>query len=196
MRDNLEELKNKWQSLKVNNDRLEAANRRLSSELMNHRVTSLQDRLKKRIGRFRWVGAVLPLFAPFLYFMHGFPVWLTVAYAAFGLMMFVLNTLLYSYIDECQLASMAVIDAVRRATMIKIYQRRIRVVGLLIGIPLLIAIFIMLLGGDDTYVIVGACVGAAFGGAIGLAKAVENATLARRILSSLRDDGAESDVTD
>ncbi len=188
MDENLERLKQKWQKLAVDDEQLREANRRLSEKLQQERVTGLQDRLARRVGRDRWMGLFLPFIAPGLNHLINLPVALCIAYAAFGLIMFVLNSLLYNYIKEERLTTMPVVNALERATRIRYNQQRVRAVGFLIGIPLILAMMFYIMEGEDgLYMLYGAIVGLVVGLGIGIPKMLTNHNIARNIIKSLRD---------
>lgn len=187
MDENLERLKQQWQKLAVDDAQLRETNRRLSEKLQRERVTSLQDRLARRVGRDRWVGLLLPLIAPGLHMLINLPVALCVAYAAFGIVMFVLNNLLYVYIKEDRLTTMPVVNALERATRIRYNQQRLRIAGFFMGIPLILALMLYILEGQQIYTLYGAVVGLVIGLGIGIPKMLTNHSIARNIIKSLRD---------
>lgn len=190
MDENLERLKQQWQKLAVDDAQLRETNRRLSEKLQRERVTSLQDRLARRVGRDRWVGLLLPLIAPGLHMLINLPVALCVAYAAFGIVMFVLNNLLYVYIKEDRLTTMPVVNALERATRIRYNQQRLRIAGFFMGIPLILALMLYILEGQQIYTLYGAVVGLVIGLGIGIPKMLTNHSIARNIIKSLRDPQA------
>ncbi|MDE6289019.1 MAG: hypothetical protein K2M00_09580 [Muribaculaceae bacterium] len=187
MDENLERLKQQWQKLAVDDAQLRETNKRLSEQLQRERVKSLQDRLARRVGRDRWLGLLLPLMAPGLNKLINLPVALCVAYAAFGLIMFVLNNMLYIYIKEERLTTMPVVDAIERATRIRYNQQRLRIAGMLMGIPLVLALMFYTLEGQGIYTLYGAIVGLVIGLGVGIPKMLTNHSLARNIIKSLRD---------
>lgn len=193
MTDNLEDIKSKWQSIKVDNESLRRANERLSDELRRRPVESLQDRLAGRIFRNCILAIVLPLLAPVLYFTLKMPMWLTIFYAAFGLMMCGLQTFLYEYIKREQLTLMAVVDAIERAVHFKLYQLRIRLVGMIVGMTLVTGIFVYLVDADDLVALYGAIVGLVVGLAVGCYKFYTDLAISKKIIKSLEEIEKESE---
>lgn len=193
MTDNLDDIKSKWQSIKIDNDSLRLANERLSDELRRRPVESLQDRLAGRILRNCILAIVLPLLAPVLYFTLKMPMWLTIFYGAFGLMMCGLQTFLYEYIKREQLTLMAVVDAIERAVHFKIYQLRIRLVGMIVGMTLVTGIFVYLVDADDLAALYGAIVGLVVGLAVGCYKFYTDLAISKNIIKSLEEIEKESE---
>lgn len=193
MTDNLDDIKSKWQSIKIDNDSLRLANKRLSDELRRRPVESLQDRLARRIFRNCILAMVLPLLSPILYISLNMPMWLTIFYAAFGVMMCGLQSLLYRYIKQEQLTLMAVVEAIERAVHFKIYQLRIRLVGMIVGMTLVTGIFVYLVDADDLAALYGAIVGLVVGLALGCYKFYTDLAISKKIIKSLEEIEKESE---
>lgn len=101
--------------------------------------------------------------------------------------MFVLNNLLYNYIKEERLTTMPVVNALERAARIRYNQQRVRAVGLLLGIPLVLALMLYIMEGQGIYTLYGAIVGLVIGLGIGIPKMLTNHGITRKIIKSLRD---------
>ena len=136
---------------------------------------------------------VLPLLSPILYISLNMPMWLTIFYAAFGLMMCGLQTFLYEYIKREQLTLMAVVDAIERAVHFKIYQLRIRFVGMIVGMTLVTGIFVNLVDADDLAALYGAIVGLMVGLSVGCYKFYTDLAISKKIIKSLEEIEKESE---
>lgn len=193
MNDNLDEIKNRWKQLAVDDDRLRRANEELSQRMLRNGVTSNQERLARRARINSYIGLLLPLLAPMLYFELELPPWFCILYALYGIILFGLITAYHLYISRKPLVSLPVVEAVRRALAIKLRQKWLHIVSLSMGIPLLTAFF-FILDGDDEAAIWGAIIGLVVGLAIGISKMLTDFSIARRIIKSLQD--SESDEAD
>lgn len=118
--------------------------------------------------------------------------WLTIFYAAFGVMMCGLQSLLYRYIKQEQLTLMAVVEAIERAVNFKIFQLRIRLVGMIVGMTLVAAIFVYLIDSDDLAALYGAISGLVVGLSIGYYKFYTDLSISKKIIKSLQEIQQES----
>ena len=184
--DDLDTLKKQWQQLAARTQNLEEANLRLARQLARTKTTSLQERLANRITRMGWFGLILPVLAPLLYFELDLPWWLAIFYGLFGLVMSILSFVLGEYIRAERLTELPVAEAIARATKIKLRQRQVRIVGIILGAVLIFLMAFMLPDSPERVpIIVGGSVGLAIGLAIGVHRSLVNARLAREIIRSV-----------
>lgn len=185
--DNIDELKNRWKSIEIDNEKLRKENRRLSEELQRHKVTPLQNRLARRTNLFRFIGLLLPVMAPMLYYVLLQPLWVCISYALFGLFSFALTTYLHNFITAENLSFMPVVQASERAVAIRLKMIQVRCLNLLLGIPLIVVLMSYFIGDEDETIFISALIGLVLGIAIGVSKMMTDAALARKIIKSLKD---------
>lgn len=185
MIDNIEDLKQQWRKMNVPSDGLDRVNRRIGNRLSSGRVTSLQDRLARRIRRVRWLGLFVVLYSPVIYYT--LPVSLTacIIYALFGALMTVLHQLLADYISERPLVELPVAEAIRRAVKIKVYQQQMRAVGICFGAVVIVSLTMCIVHTGQDDMLLGAVIGIILGLCIGIPRCLRNARLARRLVESL-----------
>lgn len=184
----IDDFKESWKALIIDNERLREANKDLSEKLRGQRVDSLQQQLARRVGRYRWISLFLPALAPSVYYVLELPLWFCIAYAFFGILMLVVNYMLFSYINKFQLASMAVCDAQTRAAKIHLAMLRSRLVGILVGMPLIIMMLIYFFNDNDMGIIISAIIGAVAGIIIGAGKMIKDISITRKMQAELREN--------
>ncbi len=122
-----------------------------------------------------------------LYAVLELNIWICVIYAVFGLVMSILNRLLADYTSEMPLAEMPVAEALRRAVMIRLRQRQIRIGGIIGGAAVLAALAVSLIGAYGSDMLLAMVVGLAAGLAVGIPRAVRMSRMARRLVESLHE---------
>ncbi len=187
MTDNLDQLKEQWRRLSVGGQRLDDANRRITDELTRRRVSTTQQRLAKRLRKYVILGLVLPVLAPTLYYVLECPLWFAILYGLFGILMMVANAFLVNYIREADLISMPVADAVRRAVNIRLWQTRIRIMGIACGAALLASLFFFIADRNEPGLIFAGIIGLAVGLSVSIPRCLKNMRLARRLEESLSE---------
>ena len=186
--DNLDLLKEQWKHIADHTSNLEDANRRIAANLSTNKVTSIQDRLARRVSCHGYMGLILPALSPLVYYVLHLPWWIALFYALFGIAMSIASVMLAEYIRADNLTELPVAQAIRRACKIKVRQQKIRLSGIIAGCVLLVAMAITLPGGPERESIVfGGAVGLSIGLAIGLRIYVINTRLTRRLIKSLNE---------
>lgn len=162
-----DKLRRAWQESRIPID--PADTRRVADEVARGKARSAQQKLLLYY-RYSLIDALLvPCLAPMLVFVVNLPVWMAVLYGAFGILMGVINYLLYRYIAKSDFTSLPVLLAVERALRIKQWQTRIRALGITLAVSLLTTMAVELFD-HDHYVMVGFVVGLVAGIAVGLKK--------------------------
>ncbi len=182
----LEELKNKWQSLSIKVEHLEATNRRLAKELCSRRASGVQHRLARS---YRWMsmwGLLCVLFAPALYCVIHLPLWLAVIYGLFGLVMAGAYMYFSSYINRCNYISLPMVEAVEHALRIRQLQRQLLLFGICCGLVVIVPFMTLVYQMDSHAAFYGACIGGIVGGIIGIVKEVRFFRMSRQLLAELR----------
>lgn len=187
MEENIEKLKDIWNSAKIDNDLLQQTNRELCEKLATAKAGSLQDTLARRIRNISLLGLLLPLLAPQLYYIMSFSLWVSIIYSVYGIVCFILGYMLYEYINACSLATMPVIQAVTRATKIRIYYIRIRMLCLLLGLPIIVMLMVLFYDMGEISIFIGAVVGLVVGLILGISRLLKDLSYTRRILAALSE---------
>ncbi|MCM1036234.1 MAG: hypothetical protein NC406_02765 [Bacteroides sp.] len=185
--DDLDAIRRAWQGMRVDNDSLDSAASRAADSIARGGTAPLQYRLARRQRRTALAGLLMIPLAYMLYEVLELNIWICVAYAVFGLVMSILNRLLADYTSEMPLAEMPVAEALRRAVMIRLRQRQIRIGGIIGGAAVLAALAVSLLGSYGSDMLMAMIIGLAAGLAVGIPRAVRMSRMARRLVESLHE---------
>ena len=185
--DGLDAIRRAWQGMRVDQDSLDSAASRAADSIARGNTAPLQSRLARRQRRTAIAGLLMIPLAYMLYAVLELNIWICVIYAVFGLVMSILNRLLADYTSEIPLAEMPVAEALRRAVMIRLRQRQIRIGGIIGGAAVLAALAVSLIGAYGSDMLLAMVVGLAAGLAVGIPRAVRMSRMARRLVESLHE---------
>lgn len=185
--DPLDRLRAQWQQMQPDSGRLSDTNRRLSGLLAATQPSSTQARLCRRLKRFAYIGLAFPLLGWMLFAELEMPLWLCLAYVVYGVVMAALNWLLGAYVNKKVLVELPVAEAIRRASLIKLRQTRLRTAGIVLGTALIWALLADIFARGNDAMTVGALIGLLIGLSIGVPRLIVNARLARKLLRELHD---------
>jgi len=185
----LDEIRHQWQSLKVDRQRLEQANRRLSQRLSAERAVSKQKRLSNYYRRIGIASVIiLPILAVPLYYIVGMPLWVSLLYAAVGIALGTMNLRFSMFISDTDYITMPTCDAMIHARRVLLWQARLRNLGIILATVVLVPIFMYLYALNNTSGLTGGIAGGAVGVAIGFALYCKKRRAARNMLSDLESD--------
>ena len=184
---NLDELKQEWNRMSNQAEELRQENMRLKYSLTNNRYTSSRQRLFNRLRRQMIVCAIWPVLlisvkdifdvlGPTLYLI----------YILFFIISALLQLRLMHRLKEIDLSQMSVKEAFTEALAFhKLYQRQ-KVVGYILGIPVLIMLFYAIYNTGSEAILIGGIAGLIVGSIIGYIIDSENRRLIRRMTQELR----------
>lgn len=188
MNDTLNKLKEIWQQNEPSVDSLEDVNRRFSTCLSRTRVQSLQENLYKRTLRTGYIGFILPLLSPLLFFVLHLPVWFAIVYGIFGVVAGTMSSVLAEYIKRFDLMALPIEDALLRAASIRrkmlIQQISDSTLGVVLLATMLFQINIL---PDRLPLMVGFFIGLALGMAYSIPKMIKNFRIIRQMMDSLKE---------
>ncbi len=194
MEDSLEQLKSRWANLKVRDRELEEANKRLAERLRDKRVMSLQQRLYRRHIKMAYLAWIMPVLAPFLYFIVKCPLWLAALYGVAGIVMFFSTRNLAIHIKRTQMADLPVAQALQAAMKIRLLQYRKMLGGIAMALVVLIPLFYYLFNEfEDKSVVEAGFIGLVLGLAVSVPRTVINIRIAARIIRQFKDNLAEDE---
>ena len=166
----INELKDKWQQLSFDSDRLAADSDRVMSEIKAGKITSAQHRLAQNYKRNALGGLCVTALAPFLVTTLHFQLWVAIVYGLFGLLMAALS---YDFADNVAMTdyvSQPVVDAMRAVLAVRKRMARIRAVGIVLGCGVLASFFGEIFDKADSTLILSSCIGFTVGLVIGWLK--------------------------
>lgn len=184
--DQLDALRREWQDIKIDNQRLHDTNRRLTQQLASERAAGRQQRVARYyciLGLVSFVG--LPVLAVMLREVLAAPVWLAVLYGAIGVCLAALNFGFGIFTGRSDYLSLPVTEAISHARRVLIWQARLRNVGVLLAVCVVVPIFAHLHLLGENSALAGAIIGIVIGLAIGTAMYLRNRRIVRRALRDL-----------
>lgn len=182
----LDELKNKWQSINIRTEALEQDTKRLASNLASGRVTNAKAELVKYYHSSGIYGLCLPALAPMIVIILQFPIWIAIVYALMGVVMTILNFRFAHYISKYDFINQPVVTAMAATMRLRSRQRKIRLVGIVLGLIVLSSMASEMFGPDDDMLIIGMLCGLAIGIPIAVYKDRRAMRLSKRMQEELR----------
>ncbi len=182
----LDQIKNEWRSLSMENAALKQRNIELTRRLSRDRVTNNQQSLARsyRIG---YMGFAFPLLSYFgLYYIIHASIGVCIFYALFGIVIGSFDLWFMSYIKKADYASMPTVEALHHATKVVIFQNWATIASIAACIILCIPLFYEFSQKDNEGLIFGGIIGGIVGGIFGGIKCVKNHKLARKMVAELK----------
>ncbi|MDE6161486.1 MAG: hypothetical protein K2F77_07490 [Muribaculaceae bacterium] len=181
-----EALRQQWQSMKIDNDRLQATNLRLSQQLAAQRAGTRQQKLA---DHYRIIGIAAMLLLPFLsialYDILDTPVWICTLYGVIGVIMGALNLWLSYYVTRTDYILMPTCEAIDHAARVLKYQSRLRIAGSSMAAVVLVPMLLHFNHIGGLGLLGAAGIGLAVGVCIGLSVYYRNRRIARAMLDDL-----------
>lgn len=195
----INDLRQSWQQIGARLERLEIENKLLARKLADSELKSSAEKLVDKYRRNVWLGLVLPLIAPSVVIVLRFSMLTGILYGAFGLIMSILNIVLYRYARQGLDFSRPVVDTLRIALQLKKMNRLVLFSGIVLGSSL-IGLFIVDLIDvsqiDASYNVMGVSLGMAVGFAVGLPIGIRKARTQNHLIRQIIDDLSSIAETD
>lgn len=184
----LDDLRLQWQAMKIDNQRLEDTNRRLSQRLAAEKAETRQRKLALRYMLHGILAIlILPLFGIQMYIVGLAPVWMCWLYGIVGFIMGVLNVAFSFYISKDDYLRLPTCEAVRHATKVILWQARLRNMGFVLAFVVVVPLFAHFAFHLGAAIVVGAIAGLVVGLVIGLSIYERNRRLAHRMLDDMEN---------
>lgn len=182
----LDQIRQQWQSMKLNCERLEETNRQLSHKLSSRLAVTNQEKLA---SHYTIVGILslilLPSLAFMLYYTLEAPIWLRCLYGGMGLPMGAIDLYFASFVKRCDYISMPTCEALAHARRVHLWIARLHSIGMAMATIVLVPLFFHLAKIDHEGVLVGGVAGLIIGLALGFCIYYRNRRLSKRILADL-----------
>lgn len=195
----INDLRQSWQQIGARLERLEIENKLLARKLADSELKSSAEKLVDKYRRNVWLGLVLPLIAPSVVIVLRFSMLTGILYGAFGLIMSILNIVLYRYVRQGLDFSRPVVDTLRITLQLKKMNRLVLFSGIVLGSSL-IGLFIVDLIDvsqiDASYNVMGVSLGMAVGFAVGLPIGIRKARTQNHLIRQIIDDLSSIAETD
>ena len=179
-------LRQQWQSMKIDNERLHQTNLRLSRQLAAQRAGTRQQKLAEH---YRIIGITAIVLLPFLsltlYDVLDTPVWICVLYAIVGIFLGSLNLWFSNYVNRTDYILLPTCEAIDHAARVLTYQSRLRIAGTCMAAVVILPMLLHFNNVGGLQLLVAGGVGLAAGAAIGLFIYYRNRRIARAMLDDL-----------
>ncbi|MDE6158406.1 MAG: hypothetical protein K2F78_09755 [Muribaculaceae bacterium] len=190
----LNELKDKWQQLSFDSERLDSDNGRVMSKIQAGKVVSAQQRLAYDYKRNACVGFCLPALSPMMIISLHFEVWVAVAYGLFGILMAVLSLAMSRRISSVDYMSLPVVEALENVLALRRRIARTRAIGMLLGCVVLASFLGEIIHTNDKTLLWCAALGAVIGGIIGYVKYRRIKQLSDELLGEINREMNDGDA--
>jgi hypothetical protein len=185
---NIEELRQQWKSMSLRVATLEQDNVALMERLKQNKQKSLHQRLVSYRKRMMIISAVLPfVLAPLLVIYFGCKVPFAILYCAFFWIMSGVNAVIWRAMLAFDASTMTTEDALRWEYRIRRYWKRGRLLGCIMGLPVLVWLFSILYNIGDSWAIIGAWTGCVVGLVFGYMADYRQRALLKQLKREIED---------
>jgi Na+/melibiose symporter-like transporter len=182
----LEQLKAQWKSVDFATDNMDETNRELTRQIAVNHASSVRQRLAKIHKHTAIVGFMLPVLAPLLYLVFNMPMWISLLYAVFGLLMSGLNLAFVRYVLGCDYTSLPIVEACAHAVKVDAWRRWLLVIGWVGMIVVIVPLLTVIYQAEGSDVFVGGIVGLVIGLAIALPRCYRSYKLTKELNEILK----------
>lgn len=183
---NLQQLKTVWQQTQVRPELISEDAERMARLAAAGRAQTATQKLAKYSRKSFYISCTLPLLAPSLVVILGLPLWVAIAYGAFGIVMAIVNYLHSQYLKSIDIASLPLVPALVIAQTIRRRTLRIQVYGMMAAFALIATMLVSALDISSTATLWGFGIGLIVGLFIATIKLRRSWRLIRTIQQELR----------
>ena len=184
----IDELKKQWQSMELRVEQLEKDNRRLMTRISRDRFAGLRGKLMARYRLMIIVCVISPVWMLLLEDVYGVGRVLNVCYASFFVITALANAYIYYLFHKIDYSIMTVKEALTATTHLEITRYRLRMLGWLMVVPLLVMMFQAFYETGQDEVINGAWFGLILGAIVGTIFDLKTRRLIRQMRHTLTEE--------
>lgn len=184
----IDELKKQWQSMELRVEQLEKDNRRLMTRISRDRFAGLRGKLMARYRLMIIVCVISPVWMLLLEDVYGVGRVLNVCYASFFVITALANAYIYYLFHKIDYSIMTVKEALTATTHLEITRCRLRMLGWLMVVPLLVMMFQAFYETGQDEVIYGAWFGLIIGAIVGTIFDRKTRRLIRQMRQTLTEE--------
>lgn len=185
---NLDNLRQSWQSIKIEVDEVKEKNRMLTERIFNNKAKSVRDYVKRRYRVLVVLGVVYSFLMPMLCLnqlqMDLIP---TILMSLFFPLSVVINGSVLYMTQKIHPSTMTVKDMLIAFTNLKIHRSRCRVIGYVVVIPVMGMLLYYMKSIDETMGIAG-CIGGVIGAIIGIRQDIKITREIRQMRAALAEE--------
>lgn len=190
----IDDLKSQWKSMELRINQLEKDNKSLEMRITRDRMKGVRGKL---MARYRSLIVVCMLSPSWIVLMDRMYPHLdnevAIVYTFFFVVMALANYYMYRLIGKVDCSVMSIKEALVATTKVEETRQKVKLLGWILGLPLIIIMFDVFKEMGHPEIIYGACVGLVIGGVIGYFIERKTRRLIRELRQTLADAIADDD---
>ncbi len=189
----IEEMKRNWQQMELRMDKIEEENQKLIARLKKNKAMGAKQRLMVSYFRMAIICIVSPVWIFLLEQEAYVGKILEIYYVLFFVALSAVNFYIWYFMKLNDYKTMSVKDALIKSYEIELLCKRGKLVGYILGLPLIVLLMCALYKAGIIEAFTGGCVGLIIGGAIGSIVNLKNKKMLREMRLALEEELAETD---
>ena len=189
----LDGLKSQWKSMELRINQLEKDNKSLEMRITRDHMKGVREKLMARYRAIIMVCIFSPIWMLMMNELYQVDVEVSIVYAFFFLVMALANYYMYQLIGKVDCSRMSIKEALVATTKVEETRQKVKLLGWILGLPLIIIMFDVFKEMGHPEIIYGACVGLVIGGVIGYFIERKTRRLIRELRKTLADAIADDD---
>lgn len=183
----LDGLKSQWKSMELRINQLEKDNKSLEMRITRDRMKGVRDKLMARYRAIIMVCIFSPIWMLMMNELYQVDVEVSIVYAFFFLVMALANYYMYRLIGKVDCSTMSIKEALMATVKVEETRQRVKLLGWILGLPLILIMFDVFKEMGHPEVIYGACAGLVIGGVVGYFIERKTGRLIRELRQTLAD---------
>lgn len=183
----LDGLKSQWKSMELRINQLEKDNKSLEMRITRDRMKGVREKLMARYRAIIMVCIFSPIWMLMMNELYQVDVEVSIVYAFFFLVMALANYYMYRLIGKVDCSTMSIKEALMATVKVEETRQRVKLLGWILGLPLILIMFDVFKEMGYPEVIYGACAGLVIGGVVGYFIERKTGRLIRELRQTLAD---------
>lgn len=183
----LDGLKTQWKSMELRINQLEKDNKSLEMRITRDHMKGVREKLMARYRAIIMVCIFSPIWMLMMNELYQVDVEVSIVYAFFFLVMALANYYMYRLIGKVDCSTMSIKEALMATVKVEETRQRVKLLGWILGLPLILIMFDVFKEMGHPEVIYGACAGLVIGGVVGYFIERKTGRLIRELRQTLAD---------
>ena len=184
---NIDGLKSQWKSMELRINQLEKDNKSLEMRITRDRMKGVREKLMARYRAIIMVCIFSPIWMLMMNELYQVDVEVSIVYAFFFLVMALANYYMHRLIGKVDCSTMSIKEALMATVKVEETRQRVKLLGWILGLPLILIMFDVFKEMGHPEVIYGACAGLVIGGVVGYFIERKTGRLIRELRQTLAD---------
>lgn len=183
----LDGLKSQWKSMELRINQLEKDNKSLEMRITRDRMKGVREKLMARYRAIIMVCIFSPIWMLMMNELYQVDVEVSIVYTFFFLVMALANYYMHRIIGKVDCSTMSIKEALMATVKVEETRQRVKLLGWILGLPLILIMFDVFKEMGHPEVIYGACAGLVIGGVVGYFIERKTGRLIRELRQTLAD---------